>query len=62
MTLTGDGLMMTIDGTTPTTGNSHRLYAGNSYYFNSDLVKLAKFKIHPSNTATAILYASELTN
>ena len=63
MTLTGEGMIMTIDGSTPSNTNSHRLYAGNSYYFNVDLVKDAKFKIHTSSpTATAILYASELTH
>ncbi len=62
LSLTDGGMIMTIDGTTPTNTNSHRLFAGNSYYFNVDLVKEAKFKKVAGNTATAILYGSELTN
>lgn len=63
LSLTGEGMMMTIDGSTPTQTNSHRLYAGSSYYFNVDLVKAAKFKIHTNSpSTTAILYGSELTH
>jgi hypothetical protein len=62
LSLIGGGLLMTIDGETPTTTASHRLFAGNSYYFNSDLMKNAKFKVAPGNSATAYLYGSELTN
>ena len=41
---------------------AHRLQSGNQYYFNAELVSQAKFKKLPSASATAIMYASELTN
>lgn len=62
MSLTDGGVLMTVDGSDPTNTNHHKLYAGNNYYFNSSLIKQAKFKADPNNTGTALLYASELTN
>lgn len=62
MSLTAGGVQMTVDGSTPTNTNNHKLYAGNNYYFNADLVRQAKFKGDPNNSGTALLYASELTN
>ncbi len=62
MSVTGGGVFMTIDGTNPTVTEHHKLYAGNNYYFNADLVRIAKFKKDSNNTGTAYIYASELTN
>jgi len=62
MSVTGGGVFMTVDGTNPTTNENHKLYAGNNYYFNSDLIRIAKFKDDPNNANTAYIYASELTN
>lgn len=62
LSLTQGGVFMTIDGSTPTNTNHHKLYAGNNYYFNSDLIRQAKFLRDPNNTSSALLYASELTN
>lgn len=62
MSVTGGGVFMTVDGNDPTTTSNHKLYAGNNYYFNSNLISVAKFKEDPNNTSTAYIYASELTN
>jgi len=62
MTVTGAGVYMTVDGSVPAPNNNHKLYAGNNYYFNSDLVSKAKFKNDNTATSTGYIYASELTN
>lgn len=62
ISVTNGGVFMTIDGTNPTVTEHHKLYAGNNYYFNSDLMSLAKFKGDTNNTSDALMYASELTN
>ena len=62
MSVTGGGIFMTIDGSDPTVNNNHKLYAGNNYYFNAELISQAKFKADNNNTGTAYIYASELTN
>ena len=62
ITVTGSGVSFTIDGSAVDSAVSHRLLAGNQYYFNKDLVSVAKFKKLPSASATAVMYASELTN
>ncbi len=58
----GAGVSFTIDGSAVNNAKSHRLFAGNQYYFNADLVAKAKFKGTTGNSATATMYASELTN
>ncbi len=58
----GAGVSFTIDGSAVDNAKSHRLFAGNQYYFNADLVAKAKFKGTTGNSATATMYASELTN
>lgn len=62
MSVTGGGVFMAIDGSDPTLNNNHKLYAGNNYYFNSELISQAKFKADNNNASTAYIYASELTN
>lgn len=62
MSVTDGGVFMTVDGSTPDNTNHHKLYAGNNYYFNSDLISQAKFLRDPNNAGTALIYASELTN
>lgn len=62
MSVTAGGVYMTVDGSDPTNTNNHKLYAGNNYYFNSELIRIAKFKADPNNSGTALIYASELTN
>lgn len=58
----GNGVSFTVDGSAVNNAVSHRLFAGNQYYFNKDLIATAKFKGTSGNSATAIMYASELTN
>jgi len=62
ITVLGSGFCFTIDGSAVDTSKSHRLQAGNQYYFNAELISQAKFKKLPSASAEAIMYASELTN
>ena len=62
ITVIGSGFCFTVDGSAVDTTIAHRLLAGNQYYFNSELISQAKFKKLPSASATAIMYASELTN
>jgi len=62
LSVTGAGVFMTIDGSTPAVNNHHKLYAGNNYYFNSELIRVAKFKNDNTASATGLIYASELTN
>tara|TARA_R110001606_G_scaffold308452_2_gene455355 strand:+ start:1011 stop:1325 length:315 start_codon:yes stop_codon:yes gene_type:complete len=62
ISVTNGGVYMTIDGSTPTTNNNHKLYGGSNYYFNSDLMSQAKFLRDPNNANSARIYASELTN
>jgi hypothetical protein len=62
ITVIGTGFNFTIDGSTPSTSASHRLLAGNQYYFNKELVEKAKFIKLAGAASTAIMYASELTN
>ena len=58
----GGGISFTIDGSAVDNTLSHRLYAGNSYYFNSDTIAVGKFKKTTGNTATAKMYLSEMTH
>jgi len=62
ITVSGAAVAFTIDGSAVNTSVSHRLLAGNQYYFNKDLVKGAKFAKLYGASATAVMYASELTN
>tara|TARA_R100001163_G_scaffold65596_2_gene63431 strand:+ start:489 stop:809 length:321 start_codon:yes stop_codon:yes gene_type:complete len=62
LSVQGAAVGMTIDGTGPGDSSSHRLFAGNQYYFSAELMKNAKFKRISSGSATVNLYASELTN
>lgn len=62
ITVIGSGFTFTIDGSAVDTAISHRLQAGNQYYFNKELVSKAKFKKLAGASATAYMYASELTN
>lgn len=62
LSVTGAGIFMTVDGNNPAVNNNHKLYAGNNYYFNADLIRVAKFKIDNNATSTGYIYASELTN
>ncbi len=58
----GGGISFTLDGSAVDNTLSHRLYAGNSYYFNSDAIAAGKFKKTAGNTATAKMYLSEMTH
>jgi hypothetical protein len=62
ITVSGAGVAFTVDGSAVNTAVSHRLLAGNQYYFNSNLVSVAKFAKLSGASATAVMYASELTN
>lgn len=62
LSVTGAGVFMTVDGDSPAVNNNHKLYAGNNYYFNADLIRVAKFKNDNTATSTGYIYASELTN
>jgi hypothetical protein len=62
ITVIDSGFNFTIDGSAPSTSASHRLLAGNQYYFNKELVEKAKFIKLAGATATGYMYASELTN
>lgn len=39
----GDDVWCTTDGTTPSSSNGHRLYAGRSYTWSKEMVRVAKF-------------------
>jgi ketosteroid isomerase-like protein len=52
-------VFMTIDGSTPTTTNGHKLYAGRAYTLSVEAAREAQFI---SASGTAIVFASELTN
>jgi len=58
----GAGISFTIDGSEVNNQLSHRLYAGNSYYFNADAIAVARFKGTNGNSATAKMYLSEMTH
>ncbi len=58
----GGGISFTLDGSAVNNASSHRLYAGNSYYFNANAIAVAKFKKTSGNTATANMYLTEMTN
>lgn len=62
ISVTGGGISYTIDGSAVNNTVSHRLYAGNMYYFAKEFIESGKFKKTAGNTATAYMYASELTN
>lgn len=52
-------VFMTIDGSTPTSTNGHKLYAGRAYTLSVEAARNAKFI---SASGTAVIFASELTN
>lgn len=58
----GGGISFTLDGSAVDNTVSHRLYAGNSYYFNANAIAVGKFKQTTGNTATAKMYLTEMTN
>ena len=51
-------VFMTIDGSTPTTTNGHKLYAGRAYTISFSSAIAAQFI---SASGTAVIFASELT-
>ncbi len=51
-------VMVTIDGSAPTTSNGHRLYAGRAYTWSKAMAQAARF-IRYGSTSAAI-HASEL--
>lgn len=51
-------VFMTIDGSTPTTTNGHKLYAGRAYTLSSNSIEAAKFI---SASGSAVIFGSELT-
>lgn len=53
-----DDVMVTFDGSTPTSSNGHRLYAGNSYTWHVLAAKVAKFI---RVTTDAAIHASPFT-
>jgi hypothetical protein len=53
-----EDVFMTIDGSTPTSTNGHKLYAGRAYTISSGSAKVAKFI---SASGTAAIFGSELT-
>ena len=54
----GDAFM-TIDGSTPTSTNGHRVYATRAYTLSVEAARAAKFIADAGN---AVIYASEMTN
>jgi hypothetical protein len=58
----GGGISFTLDGSPVDNQASHRLYAGNSYYFNADAIAVGKFKATTGNSAPAKMYLTEMTN
>ena len=52
-------VFMTVDGSTPTSTNGHKLYAGRAYTLSVEAAKAAKFL---AASGTAVIFASELTN
>jgi len=54
-----DDVFMTVDGSTPTTTNGHKLYAGRAYTLSVEAARVAQFL---SAGGTAVIFASELTN
>ena len=54
-----EDVFMTIDGSTATTTNGHKLYVGRAYTLSVEAARTAKFI---SDSGTAIIFASELTN
>tara|TARA_B110000483_G_scaffold26312_1_gene31476 strand:- start:166 stop:471 length:306 start_codon:yes stop_codon:yes gene_type:complete len=52
-------VFMTVDGSTPTTTNGHKLYAGRAYTLSVEAASVAQFL---SASGTAVIFASELTN
>ena len=51
-------VFMTIDGSTPTTTNGHKLYAGRAYTISFGSATNAQFI---SASGTAVIFSSELT-
>jgi hypothetical protein len=51
-------VMCTVDGSTPTSTNGHRLYAARAYTWSTAMAQAAKF-IQQGGTA-AVIHASEL--
>ena len=49
-----DDVWMTIDGTTPTASNGHRLYAKSMYVWNRSMLEQAKFLRANANCAIQI--------
>ena len=52
-------VFMTIDGSTPTSTNGHKLFAGRAYTLSVEAARVAKFI---AASGTAVIFASELTN
>ena len=52
-------IFMTLDGSTPTTTNGHKLFAGRSYSLSIQAARVAKFI---SATGTAVMYATEMAS
>lgn len=52
-------VFMTIDGSTPTSTNGHKLYAGRAYTLSVEAARVARFI---AASGTAVIFASELTN
>jgi hypothetical protein len=52
-------VFMTVDGSTPTSTNGHKLYVARAYTLSVEAARVAKFL---SASGTAVVFASELTN
>tara|TARA_R110001606_G_C15325713_1_gene645051 strand:- start:1157 stop:1465 length:309 start_codon:yes stop_codon:yes gene_type:complete len=52
-------IFMTLDGSTPTTTNGHKLFAGRSYSLSIQAARVAKFI---SATGTAVVYGTEMAS
>ncbi len=62
LSVTGAGVLFTLDGSTPLVSNAHKLYSGSNYYFHAEFIRQAKFIRDPNTSANARIYISELTN
>lgn len=52
-------VFMTLDGSTPTTTNGHKLYAGRAYSLSIQAARVASFI---ADSTTAIVYGTEMAS
>ena len=50
---------MTLDGSTPSTANGHKLYAGRAYSLSIQAARVASFI---ADSGTAIVYGTEMSS